>query len=141
MYSEFVTSTHVFLIILAVAVNAEIKLICAGNGDTRHCADQQIKYQCILYGNKVALRWRVYDDNSNDSHIGQKTYISNQTTNSPASISTANDFSTVLLSNGNPLISNISFTANTSQNGYRIECGQVGGESEECTVIIAGTQC
>ena len=54
------------------------------------------------------------------------------------SITGAGDFGITLISNGNPLVSNISFNASVSLNGYTIQCLQVGGPNRTCDIIIAG---
>ena len=53
-------------------------------------------------------------------------------------ITNAPDFSTDLSSTSPSIISNISFTVQTSINRYTIQCGAAGGDSENCTINIQG---
>ena len=53
-------------------------------------------------------------------------------------ISDAPDFFTDLSSTSPSIISNISFTVQSSINGYTIQCGDLGGNSENCTINIEG---
>ncbi len=53
-------------------------------------------------------------------------------------ITNAPDFSTDLSSYSPSIISNISFTVQSSINGYTIQCEDGGGDSENCTINIQG---
>ena len=54
-------------------------------------------------------------------------------------ITNAPDFSTDLSSTSPSIISTISFTVQSSINGYTIQCDDLGGDSESCTINIEGT--
>ncbi len=73
------------------------------------------------------------------SSIGTETYATSNIISPTISISNAPDFSTDL-SSTNPLISTISFTVQSSINGYTIVCEDAGGDSESCTIDILGNQ-
>ena len=72
------------------------------------------------------------------SELDTRPYLSGDTVNISGIINGAPDFSIVLISNTNPLISNISFTVQSSIEDYIIECETPGVDSEECVINIAG---
>ena len=72
------------------------------------------------------------------SELDSRAYIVGGSVNILDVISDAPDFSTVLISNTNPLISNISFTVQSNIGDYIIECETVGEDIEECVINIAG---
>ena len=81
----------------------------------------------------LILTWRIRDETS---ELGNTPYTSLGIT-SPVTL--AGDFSVEQLST-NPLVSNISFTVQSSINGYTILCEDIGGgDNENCTINIAGT--
>ena len=69
--------------------------------------------------------------------LGTKTYSTGDGLVSFTPITNAPDFSTDL-SSMIPLISNISFTVQSSINGYTIQCEDEGGDSESCIINIQG---
>ena len=79
----------------------------------------------------LILNWRIRDGTSD---LASSTYTSLSIT-SPNTL--AGDFSVQQLST-NPLVSTISFTVQSSINGYTILCEEVGGDNENCTINIAG---
>ena len=80
----------------------------------------------------LILTWRIRDETSQlDSNIYTSLGITSPNT-------LAGDFSVQQLST-NPLISTISFTVQSSINGYTILCEEGGGDNETCTINIAGT--
>ena len=101
--------------------------------DAELCLSQQVEYQCTA---GASLRWRISDETM--STLGSRAYLSDDTVNISESIGGAPDFSTVLRSNTNPLISNISFTVQSSIEDYTIECETPGEDSNECVINIAG---
>ena len=70
--------------------------------------------------------------------LDSRPYLSGDTVNIPGIISGAPDFSTVLISSTNPLISNISFTVQSRIEDYIIECETPGVDSKECVINIGG---
>ena len=80
-------------------------------------------------GDILALTWRIRNETSD---LGSTTYTSLGIT-SPNTL--AGDFSVQQLST-NPLVSTISFTVQSSINGYTILCEEGGGDNETCTINI-----
>ena len=74
------------------------------------------------------MGWEIDDENS----TCEQEYVFDDDLNSPSQVSCAPDFTTTLLSNSNPLKSNISFTAEPSLRGYVIKCYNVSGNGPEC---------
>ena len=101
--------------------------------DAELCLSQQVEYQCTA---GASLRWRISDETM--SELDTQSYLSGDTVNLSADIDGAPDFSTVLISNTNPLISNISFTVQSSIENYIIECETPGEDIKECVINIAG---
>ena len=92
-----------------------------------------MEYQCTVTGSPpLILTWRIRNETSQlDSNIYTSLGITSPNT-------LAGDFSVQQLST-NPLVSNISFTVQSSINGYTILCEEGGGDNENCTINIAGT--
>ena len=101
--------------------------------DADFCLSQQVEYQCTA---GASLRWRISDETM--SELDTQSYLSGDTVNISADIDGAPDISTVLISNTNPLISNISFTVQSNIGDYTIECETSGVDSKECVINIAG---
>ena len=101
--------------------------------DAELCLSQPVEYQCTA---DSPLRWRIRDETM--SELDTQPYISGDTVNILADIDGAPDFSTILISNTNPLISNISFTVQSSIEDYTIECETPGVNTTECVINIAG---
>ena len=96
------------------------------------CLSQTVQYQCTVTGEST-LTWRVL--NSTGSQVDTQTYaIGDQLGTDPL----ATDFTTYLISNTDPLISNISFTAQSHLNNYVIQCEYVTGTPVNCTIVIEG---
>ena len=89
---------------------------------------KNVRYQCIVNG--FTLGWKIDDGNS--TCCCEQEYLSGDDLESPKQLSCAPDFTTTLLSNSNPLKSNISFTAMSSLIGYVIECYNASGNGPEC---------
>ncbi len=98
------------------------------------CLTTPVQYQCIVT-NSFILRWRVRDETM--TSLDTESYINGDALVSFSPITNAPDFSTDL-SSMIPLISNISFTVQSSINGYTIQCEDAGGDSESCTINVAG---
>ena len=107
--------------------SANVEFSC----DAELCLSQQVEYQCTA---DSPIRWRIRDETM--SELDTQPYISGDTVNILADIDGAPDFSTILISNTNPLISNISFTVQSSIEDYTIECETPGVDSEECVINI-----
>ncbi len=66
--------------------------------------------------------------------LDTKTYSDGDKLVSFSPNTNAPNFSTDLSSISPSIISNISFTVQTSINGYTIQCEDLGGDSESCTI-------
>ena len=88
-----------------------------------------MEYQCNVTGsdNTLVLTWKIRNETS---QVDINTFTSVSITG-PATL--AGDFSVQQLST-NPLVSNISFTVQSSINGYTILCEEGGGDNENCTI-------
>ena len=70
--------------------------------------------------------------------LDTETYANSDDLVSFTPLTNAPDFSTDLSSTSPSIISNISFTVQSSINGYTILCEDLGGDSENCTINIQG---
>ncbi len=70
--------------------------------------------------------------------LGTKAYTDGDIISATTPIHNALDFSTDLSSTSPSIISNISFTVQSSINGYTILCRDAGEDSESCTINIQG---
>ncbi len=98
------------------------------------CPSTPVQYQCIVTDSAI-LRWRVRDETI--TSLDSRTYSNGDSLVSFIPITNAPDFSTEL-SSISPLISNISFTVQSSINGYTILCEVSAQNSENCTINVAG---
>ncbi len=89
-----------------------------------------------MNGSNDILRWRIRDESM--TTLDTETYSNGDSIASFTPIDNAPDFSTDLSSASPSIISNISFTLQSSINGYSILCEDLGGDSESCTVNIEG---
>ena len=96
------------------------------------CLSQTVQYQCTVSGEST-LRWRVR--NSTGNQIGTQTYAIGDEL---VTVTLATDFTTYLISNTDPLTSNMSFTAQSNLNNSVIQCEFIGGTPVSCTIIIEG---
>ncbi len=103
--------------------------------DQTFCLNEPVQFQCIVNGSIDILRWRIRDESM--TTLNTETYSNGDSIASFLPIPNAPDFSTDL-SSMIPLISNISFTVQSSINGYTILCEDFGGDSESCTINIEG---
>ena len=99
------------------------------------CLTTPVQYQCIVT-DSVILRWRVRDETM--TSLDTESYINGDALVSFSPIANAPDFSTDLSSISPSIISNISFTVQSSINGYTVLCDDAGGDSENCTINVAG---
>ena len=104
--------------------------------DSEQCLNKQVEYQCTVTGS-IALRWRIRDENM--ISLATESYSDGDSLTSFTPIgNNAPQFSTDLSSTSPSLISNISFTVQSSINGYTILCEDIGGDDKNCTINIAG---
>ena len=99
------------------------------------CLTTPVQYQCIVT-ESILLRWRIIEENM--TTLDTETYSDGDNLVSFSPITNAPDFSTDLSSISPSIISNISFTVQSSINGYTILCEDLGGDSESCTINIQG---
>ena len=87
--------------------------------DTEQCLDQLVEYQCTVTGTGfTSLTWRISDDNG--TQLGNTvSYTSN---GGIGALVTIGEFTVEQLQPVSPVVSNISFTVQSSINGYTIEC-------------------
>ena len=71
--------------------------------------------------------------------LDTESYSDGDSLTSFSPIGDAPQFSSDLSSTSPSLISNISFTVQSSVNGYTILCEEGEGDNENCTINIAGT--
>ena len=110
-----------------LGVNSSISLQC----NQVLCLTTPVQYQCIVNDSPL-LRWRVRDETM--TSLDTESYINGDALVSFSPIANAPDFSTDLSSISPSIISNISFTVQSSINGYTIQCEDLGGDSESCTI-------
>ena len=140
---EFIQHIHITsLLVYLVGATAAVELSCAGDQNTRYCINEEVQHQCTSPPAPLhVLVWIILDDQG--TKLGAKTLSKFDSLGTLQPIPGADGFSTALISNsGNTLVSNISFSASESLNGYTIQCihDQVGGPTTNrtCDIIIAG---
>ncbi len=85
--------------------------------DTEQCLGQLVEYQCTMTGTApLILTWRILDDNGIEN--SSQSYINGNLDNSADTIGVF----TVEQLQQLPLVSTISFTVQSSINGYTIQC-------------------
>lgn len=116
------------------ACAANLKLSCGS--EMVYCANDEVNYQCSIHvpGDYIMM-WRVL--NNSGSLIYQETFVTGDSAPGPANDKDDVDFKFILISNKNPLISNLSFTARTSINDYVVQCVEYRGPTETCTIYTA----
>ncbi len=101
--------------------------------DTKQCLDQLVEYQCTVDG--TTLNWRVFDNNQAQLSDGFVSYTSGGI--GPNATRGGGVFTVEQLLES-PVISNISFTVQSSINGYTILCEDgVTMTTENLTINIA----
>ena len=95
-----------------------------------------IQYQCTVAGSNI-LQWRIRDENMASLFTRPYTAVTDLMI-TPEPLSNSLPFFTDFTSNSPSLISNISFTVQSSINGYTIHCEDGDGNMENCTVFIDG---
>ena len=105
------------------------------NSDVK-CLKKPVQYQCTV-NSTIILQWRIRDENS--TSLGTEGYIAtNHLVTTPVAFPNSLPFFTDYTSKSPSLISNISFTVQSSINGYTIHCEDGDGNMENCTIDIAG---
>ena len=100
------------------------------------CLSDSVQYQCIV-NDSSTLQWRIRDESM--TSIGTESYTSTSDLAPFTPISNdAAQFSTDLSSSSPSIISNISFTVQSSINGYTIYCEDLEGNTVNSTIIITG---
>ena len=121
------------ILFIAGDVNCDVQLQC---GIDEYCLNNDpVQYQCIVTGSTI-LQWRIRDVNMTSLATEAYTTGSDLVT-TPAPFPNI-PFFTDFISKSPTLISNISFTVQSSINGYTIHCEDGDGNMENCTVNIAG---
>ena len=102
-------------VIISTGVNCTIQF----QHDTEQCLDQLVEYQCTVTGTGfTALTWRILEDDG--TPFGNAvTYTSNGI---GATITIGGVFAVEQLQPASPVVSTISFTVQSSINGYTIVC-------------------
>ena len=107
-------------------------------GVDEYCLNNDpVQYQCTVTDSGILL-WRIRDENM--TSLGTVTYISaiSDLVMRPNPFPSSLPFCTDYTSNSPSLISNLSFTVQSSINGYTIHCQDEDGDMENCTIDIAG---
>ena len=105
-------------------------------GIDEYCLNNDLQYQCIVTGS-VLMRWRIRDEDM--TSLGTEAYDNGaDLVATPAPFPNSLPFFTDYTSKSPSLISNISFTVQSSINGYTIHCEDGDGNMENCTVVIPG---
>ena len=104
--------------------------------NTEQCLDQLVEYQCTVTGTGfTSLTWRISEDD------GTPFGIVSYTSNADGTSSTIGELFTVeQLQPSSPVVSNISFTVQSSINGYTIVCEDSTNttNNENFTINIPG---
>ena len=104
--------------------------------DTEQCLDQLVEYQCTVTGTGFfGLIWRILKDD--ETQLGNiVSYTSNGI---GASNTIGGEFTVEQLQPSSPIVSNISFTVQSSINGYTIVCEDSATmNNESLTITISG---
>ena len=95
-----------------------------------------VQYQCTVTDSNILL-WRI--KNENMASLGTQSYTTvADLVTTPDPFPNSLPFFTDYTSKSPSLISNISFTVQSSINGYTIYCEDGDGIMENCTIKIAG---
>ena len=120
-----------------VLVFTGVNCIIQFQHDTEQCLDQLVEYQCTVTGTGfTSLTWRILEDDG--TPFGNAvTYSSNA---NGASNTIGGVFTVEQLQPASPVVSNISFTVQSSINGYTIECEDSTNalNNESFTINIPG---
>ena len=101
----------------------------------RICLSTSVQYQCTVTDSNV-LNWRIRDEKITSLGTDGYSTVADLVT-TPAPFPNNLPFFTDYTSKSPSLISNISFTVQSSINGYTIHCEDGDGNMENCTITIA----
>ena len=105
-------------------------------GIDEYCLNNDLQYQCTVTDSNILL-WRIRDESM--TSLGTESYDNGaDLVATPEPFPNSLPFFTDLSSTSPSLISNISFTVQSSINGYTIHCEDGDGNMENCTVLIPG---
>ena len=99
------------------------------------CLTTPVQYQCIVT-DSIIQTWRIKDETM--TTLDTRAYSTGDNLKSSTPLANVPDFSTDLSSTSPSIISDISYTVQSSINGYTIQCVDAGGDSENCTINIQG---
>ena len=100
----------------------------------QQCLSTSVQYQCTVTDSNIAL-WRIRDDIMTSLGTVDYTTVGHLVT-TPAPFPNSLPFFTDYSSKSPSLISNISFTVQSSINGYTIHCEDGDGNMENCTINV-----
>ena len=103
---QYVHTTHshhdLSLLVYFLGAIAAVVLSCADDQGTRYCINDEVHHKCTA---PPTLAWVVLDDQG--GQLGVETCAGIEALGVAQSVTGAGDFSVALLSNDNPLVSNI----------------------------------
>ncbi len=122
-----------FNVLAVIDVESTVEFKC---NPTQQCISTSVQYQCTVTDSSL-LNWRIRDENM--TSLGTESYgtLSDLVT-TPVPFFYSLPFCTDYTSKSPSLISNISFTVQSSINGYTIHCEDGDGNMKNCTIDIAG---
>ena len=101
-----------------------------------YCLDASVQHECEVLASAF-LRWSI--TNEKTVLLGQLSYTIDQNLVKTVMFPNNPPFYTDLTSSSYPrLTSSISFTVQSSINGYTIQCEDFEGNMKNCTINIAG---
>ena len=101
---------------------------------TQQCLSTSVQYQCTVTDSNIVL-WRIRDENMTSLGTVDYTTVGHLVT-TPAPFPNSLPFFTDYTSKSPSLISNISFTVQSSINGYTIHCEDGDGIMENCIINV-----
>ena len=123
-----------FTFLFIVGVHCVVQLQC---GIDEYCLNNDpVQYQCTVTDSHI-LQWRIRDESMTSLGTNGYTTVADLVTTS-APFPNSLPFFTDFTSKSPSLISNISFTVQSSINGYTIHCADGDGNMENCTIDIPG---
>ena len=119
-----------------VIISTGVNCIIQFQHDTEQCLDQLVEYQCTVTGTGfTALVWRISEDDGTQLS-NTVAYASNGI---GALVTIGGEFTVEQLQPASPVVSNISFTVQSSINGYTIVCEDaITTNNENFTIFIPG---
>ena len=125
-----VNVTLINLLIVSTGVHATITF----QPDTEQCLGQLVEYQCTVTGTGFyGLTWRI--QNNNGMEIDSQAYTS---TSDGDNAAVGGGVFIIEQLQQSPIISTISFTVQSSINGYTILCEDGSLNNENLTINITG---